>query len=491
MRIACVLITHLRAKAELRRHEHLKSMFPAKAGNGPIAVVDRTNGKPLVVDSSAGASARAGMTLEQAMSYHNDLIILDADEPHYRRVFEDVTEALLQVSDRIEPAELGTAYTRIDGLELLYGSEREAAHALLDAVPGWLGARVGVGGSKFTSYIAARTAGVRSVAVCPADEAGFLAPLSIELLPLSDDFKDSLHSFGVHSMGRVTSLSRDMLSDRFGHDGIHAWELCSGIDRRPVVPVKPATSITEYASLPFSSTSIELLLATTDILLQRAYSRPHLQRRLAGSIALVSTVTDAPPWTQNIRFKEPVGEWQGASRLLRDRIEVHPPDAPVEELTLTVGDIRAESGRQLGLLEDARDRRHERITDIDRKLRSRMQNVPALHRIVDVAPWHPVPEMRALKVPVDPSHSDVFLPLHSPLPVDVRESEGRLPLAVQSKKGWQEIHDIDDYWEFDLWWLPEPVTRSYFCVIDDMGQRLVLFRDEREGCWYRQPLSAA
>ena len=238
------------------------------------------------------------MTLEQAMSYHNDLIILDADEPHYRRVFEDVTEALLQVSDRIEPAELGTAYTRIDGLELLYGSEREAAHALLDAVPGWLGARVGVGGSKFTSYIAARTAGVRSVAVCPADEAGFLAPLSIELLPLSDDFKDSLHSFGVHSMGRVTSLSRDMLSDRFGHDGILAWELCSGIDRRPVVPVKPATSITEYASLPFSSTSIELLLATTDILLQRAYSRPHLQRRLAGSIALVSTVTDAPPWTQ-------------------------------------------------------------------------------------------------------------------------------------------------------------------------------------------------
>ena len=42
MKIACVLITHLRAKAELRRHAHLKSMSPAKAGNSPIAVVDRT-----------------------------------------------------------------------------------------------------------------------------------------------------------------------------------------------------------------------------------------------------------------------------------------------------------------------------------------------------------------------------------------------------------------------------------------------------------------
>ena len=59
MRIACVLITHLRAKAELRRHAHLR--------DSQIAVVDRASGKPLVVDSSAGASARAGMTLEQAM----------------------------------------------------------------------------------------------------------------------------------------------------------------------------------------------------------------------------------------------------------------------------------------------------------------------------------------------------------------------------------------------------------------------------------------
>ena len=427
MRIACVLITHLRAKAELRRHAHLR--------DSPIAVVDRASGKPLVVDSSAGASVRAGMTLEQAMSSHNGLIILDADEPHYRRVFEDVTEALLQVSDRVEPAELGTAYARLDGLELLYGSEAKVAAALLDVIPGWLSARIGVGCSKFTSYIAARTADVRSVVACPADEASFLAPLSIDLLPLSDDFKRSLRGFGVHTMVRVASLSRDILTDRFGREGILAWDLCNGIDRRPVVPVKAATSITEYASLPFSSTSIELLLATVDILLQRAYSRPHLQRRLAGSIALSATAMDGASWTQVVRFKEPVGEWQSASRLLRDRIEAHPPNAPVEDLTLTVAGISAESGRQIGLLEDARDRRLEQITAIDRKLRVKMQNVPALHRIVDVAPWHPVPEMRALKVPVDPPQSDSLSPLHSPLPVDVRESEGRIPLAVQSNGG--------------------------------------------------------
>ena len=483
MRIACVLITHLRAKAELRRHAHLR--------DSPIAVVDRTNGKPLVVDSSAGASARAGMTLEQAMSYHNGLIILDADEPYYRRVFEDVVEALLQVGDRIEPAELGIAYARLDGLELLHGSESKVASALLDAVPGWLGARVGVGGSKFASYMAARSADVRSVAACPADEAGFLAPLSIELLPLSNDLKRSLHGFGVHTMGQVASLSRDMLSDRFGREGMLAWDFCKGIDTRAVVPVKPATSVVEYASLPFASTSIELLLATTDVLLQRAYSRPQLRRRLVGSVTLTSTVVSGAPWTLEIRFKEPVGDWQSAFRLVRDRIEAHPPDAPLEDLTLTIEDIKAESGRQLGLLKDARDRRRDRLADIDRKLRARMRNVPALHKVVEVAPWHPVPEMRALKVPLDPHRNDALSPLHSPLPVEVRESQDHRPLAMRLRRSWQKIYGIDDRWEFDLWWLPQPITRSYFRVVDDAGERMVLFRDEREGRWYRQPLSAA
>ena len=66
----------------MRIHEHLK--------DNPIAVVDGTSGKPLVVGSSAVASAVAGMIMEQATSSHNDLIILDAEEPYHRRALEDV-----------------------------------------------------------------------------------------------------------------------------------------------------------------------------------------------------------------------------------------------------------------------------------------------------------------------------------------------------------------------------------------------------------------
>ena len=40
-------------------------------------------------------------------------------------------------------------------------------------------------------------------------------------------------------------------------------------------------------------------------------------------------------------------------------MEAHPPDAPLEDLTLTVEDVRVESGRQLGLLEEAKDRKRK------------------------------------------------------------------------------------------------------------------------------------
>ena len=124
MRIACVLITHPRAKAELRRHAHLKDK--------PVVVVDRSKARPLVVDSSPGAPAvAAGMTLEQAVSHHADTIVLEADEPYYHKLFTQVVESLQGVSDQVERAELGMAYVGLKGLETLYGGEARLIANLL------------------------------------------------------------------------------------------------------------------------------------------------------------------------------------------------------------------------------------------------------------------------------------------------------------------------------------------------------------------------
>ena len=175
-----MLVTHLRAKVEIGRQPHLKEW--------PVLVVDRdpSRARPIVVDRSPAARrARDGMTLEQALSHHGNAVALDADEPHYRRVFGRMLAALQGISDRVEGDELGTAYVGLDGLEGLFRGEAGGVSALLNAVPAHLAPRVGVANAKFPAYVAALTCAAHGAFRVPADVSAFLAPHSIDLLAVS------------------------------------------------------------------------------------------------------------------------------------------------------------------------------------------------------------------------------------------------------------------------------------------------------------------
>ena len=87
MKVACLLITHLRAKVEMRRHPNLKNIA--------AIIVERSRGRSQVVDSTPSASGVSpGMTLEEALSIRSGALVLEADEPHYRRVFAQVLASL-------------------------------------------------------------------------------------------------------------------------------------------------------------------------------------------------------------------------------------------------------------------------------------------------------------------------------------------------------------------------------------------------------------
>ena len=88
MKIACVLITHLRAKVEMRRRPDLKDR--------PAVIVGRCRGRPAVVDCFPAATGVAvGMTPEQALSRQPGGILLEADEAAYSREFRRMLASLL------------------------------------------------------------------------------------------------------------------------------------------------------------------------------------------------------------------------------------------------------------------------------------------------------------------------------------------------------------------------------------------------------------
>ena len=479
MKVACVLVTHLRAKVELRRRPYLRDR--------PAVIVDRSGGRPLVVDRFPSATGvAAGMTLEQAMSRHVSAIVLDADESSYRGAFNRMLASLQGVSDRVERSDLGAAYVRLDGLEDMYGGEARLVTALLNCVPQGMGPRVGVAGAKFPALVAAMSSTPLGATRVPADAASFLAPRSLDLLPIASTVKAAMRRFGLHTMGEVAAMSRDMLAEQFGPAGGRAWDLSHGIDDSPLVPLKHEETVVERTSLPFSSTSMRLLLATVDTLLRRAYSRPQMRGRYAGRASLECVLDRASPWEKSFHFKQGAGSPARAYFIISNRLETDHPQAPVEEVTLALADLTGESGVQTGLLPDVRDSRERQLVEVERQLQTRTGGVSVLRRVAKVAPGHPAPEMRSVQVPVDSLGREGFRPISTPTAIEVREGPDGEPIEVRTGNRWHRIAHVEDAWSFDLWWMPRPMTRTYYRVSREDGRLLTMFLDHMDSCWYRQ-----
>ena len=479
MRVACILVTHLRAKVEMQRQPQLKDC--------PVMIVDRSVGKPLVVDHfPAARGVTTGMTLEQAMSCQAGVSVLEADEAAYRRVFHRMLTGLQGVSDRVEDAGLGNAYVGLSGLEAMYGGEVPLVTALLNAVQEDLAPRAGVADGKFPAFVAARTGRPLEAAWVPGDAAGFLAPHPVDLLPIPAGIRAEMRRLGLRTLGRVATMSRETIADRFGPAGGRAWELSQGVDDTPLVLLKQEESIVEYASFPFPSASMELLLTTVDSLLRRAYATPEMRSRYPGRSVLECVLCGAAPWEKTFNFKQAPSDWRRASRIIRGQLESDHPLAPVEEVNLTLSQLSGESGVQLGLMPEIRHDRERRLAEAERQLRARMGGEPALHRVVRVAPWHPAPEMRAMRIPIGLAGTDGMRPLTVAIPVTVREGPDRQPTEVLRGERWQRVAQIEDLWCFDLWWMPQPMTRTYYRVEREDGGEATLFLDHREDRWFRQ-----
>ena len=478
MKVACVLVTHLRSRIELERHPDLKDRS--------VLIADRSKSKPVVVDHFPSvAGVTTGMTLEQALSRLGDAAVLEADESHYRRVFLEDLSALQKVADRVEDGGLGVAYVAMDGLEALYGGEGPLACALLEAVARHLMPRIGIGQGKFPALVAARSSEPLKVTAIPDDASEFLAPCPVALLPVSGPTTDAMYRFGLHRLGQVAAMDLNLLVDQFGPEGEWAWNLANGWDDRPFVPMKYQETITEQTSLPFSSTSLDMLLVAVDALLRRAYARPSMRGRYVGRAVLECPVFGAAPWEKTVNFQEGVARWERASFIIRSRLEAEPPEVPIDGLSLTLSNFTGESGAQLGLLPDVRENRREQLMEAERRLQARAANASALYRVVPVAPWHPAPEMRAVQTPLDPLGGGIR-PLLSPEPVAVREDRNGQPEAIRQGEQWRRVSRIAERWTFDLWWLPKPLTRTYYRVEREDGGQITLFRDQHDYCWYQQ-----
>ena len=91
-----------------------------------------------------------------------------------------------------------------------------------------------------------------------------------------------------------------------------------------------------------------------------------------------------------------------------------------------------------------------------------------------------------MQVPLDASGAEGMKPLSLPSPAAVSEGPEGDPAAVRLGERWQRVARIEEVWCFDLWWMPQPLTRTYYRVGREDGGEVTLFRDHRSSRWFRQ-----
>lgn len=384
MQIAYLCILHLAVKAEFQKNPSLKNHPLIISGDSSRSIMDTSLHR-----------VKPGTTVASALSQHPNATILKANSSYYEEVFDQVLCGLEHCGANVEPIGLGFAYLDITGLSSLHGSSSKLLSYLVSNIPSYLRPQIGFGVNKFTAYIATVTDTLLDLQRSK-DLSPYLSPLSVNLLPIAKESKERLHSFGLQTLGHITSLGIDPMQAYFGWKGRFFWELSMGIDQRPLLARRQKVTITTSMSLTEPISSIEALLAAIEVLLNRAFLDPAMKGKSARITCLSTITSSGSSWTRSMVFREPISEVKKAAELIGEALRNKPPQGAVEELTLQMLNITNIRSRQISMWESLRE--EESLKSSITQLIARTGD-PSIYTIRSIDPWSPIPEERMALIP--------------------------------------------------------------------------------------------
>jgi nucleotidyltransferase/DNA polymerase involved in DNA repair len=393
VRIAFVSIPRFPCAVEVLREPQL--------ARRPLIVGDAEVPKRVLdCSQSAGAEGvRRDMTVRQALGECPEAAVIPPDPVLYRTKWESILEALGEVSPEVEEGEMGRAYVNISGLEAHYQDDGALATQIIDTVrvASGLDASLGLANGKFPAFAAATCAEPGQSHVVPAGgEGAFLAPLDVRLLPVEAAIVYRLSLFGLETIGEVAALSIPELQSQFGFEGRRLWQLANGIDEAPLRPRPLLDKLAASLSFEAPVAGVEVIVAATQQLLSRL--RPALGGRAARELALQAELTTGRGWERRIVLREAVSEDERLAFVLRSALQNAPPPNAVRSISLRLGGLTGETGKQLSL--DRKGRLQRQLEEAIRQLKARYGYSP-VYRCVDVEPWSVIPEQRQILVESD------------------------------------------------------------------------------------------
>lgn len=392
--IACLTTPSLAFQCELAERPGL--------ADTPAALTDMARERVTEVTRAAWVrGVRVGDTLRAATAICPMLTLVRPRPALIARYADWLIEAMCAVSPVVEEEEQGVVFADLHGTEGLYPTLEDLRLAVFRDLPPTLLPQLGVARVRFTAQAAALRAAPGTAVEVTQGEAAFLAEEPLLRLPLEIEARERLHLLGITTCGDLAALPRDAVEAQFGPAGGIAWLAAIGNDPRPLHP-RPweHNQIVEHVQAEPPLVSREMVLHAFEQMLGRALRQPGARHRFVRIIRLRAETEQGELWQREQILREPLSDRNRLWTLLRSLIEYADFPGPFALVSLELGALTQESGRQQSLFTE-QTRRREQLDEMVRHLKVRFGDSP-LARIVDVEPWHRLPEHRHALLEYDP-----------------------------------------------------------------------------------------
>jgi len=180
---------------------------------------------------------RSAMPTFIALRHCPQLIVVPTRFDVYRRESQRIRAIFTSFTEIIEPLSLDEAYLDISHLPFDPAAVAlELRDRIFDETA--LTASAGIASNKLLAKIASDMNKPNGQCVVPPDQvAAFMESLPVrKLWGIGGVSSDKLEKRGIHTCGQLQQLSRVELHSLFGRFGLELFDLCRGIDDRPVQP---------------------------------------------------------------------------------------------------------------------------------------------------------------------------------------------------------------------------------------------------------------
>jgi DNA polymerase IV len=201
---------------------------------------------------------RSAMPTFMALQRCPDLIVLPTRFDVYRREAAVIRGILHRFTSLIEPLSLDEAYLDVT-------EHPGAPGPLAQVIRGTifrktkLTSSAGIGPNKLIAKIASEINKPNGqFEVTPKQVPEFMEKLPVrKIWGIGEKTERKLEELGVKTCGELQRFSRSELVDRFGKFGVELYDLCRGIDHRPVEPDRPRKSLSTEETFAADLTTLE------------------------------------------------------------------------------------------------------------------------------------------------------------------------------------------------------------------------------------------